>query len=97
MRAILHQRVYADLAEIMAYYERVATPELADAFYQEFRHFLEEAIERPTTFAVRERDIRRADLRRFPYHFLFRIAGDSVRILVVRHHRRHPALGMTRR
>lgn len=43
MRAIFHQRVYSDLAEIMAYYERVATPELADAFYQEFRHFVEKA------------------------------------------------------
>ena len=39
----------------------------------------------------------RADLRRFPYHFLFRIVDDSVRILVVRHHRRHPSLAMTRR
>ena len=97
MRAIFHPRVYADLNEIMAYYERVATPELADAFYQEFRHLVEEATHRPTTFAVRVRDIRRVDLRRFPYHFLFRIIGDSVRILVVRHHHRHPSLGMTRR
>lgn len=38
MRAIFHQRVCSDIEEILAYYERVATPELADAFYQEFRH-----------------------------------------------------------
>jgi hypothetical protein len=38
MRAIFHQRVYSDIEEILAYYERVATQELADAFYQEFRH-----------------------------------------------------------
>jgi len=31
MRAVFHPRVYADLAEVMAYYERVATRELADA------------------------------------------------------------------
>lgn len=80
----------------MEYYERVATRELADDFYREFRLFVEEAAVRPESFAIRERDIRRANLRRFPYHFLFRIAGDSVRILVVRHHRRHPAFGIMR-
>jgi hypothetical protein len=39
----------------------------------------------------------RVNLRRFPYHFLFRIVGDSVRILVVRHDRRHPSFGIRRR
>jgi len=97
MRAIFHPRVYADLADVMAYYERVATPELADAFYQEFRYFVQVAIERPASFATRQRDIRRVELRRFPYHFLFRIVGDTVRVLVVRHHRRHPSLGLTRK
>lgn len=96
MQVVFHPRVYDDLAEIMAYYERVATRELADAFYVEFRHVAEEAGKRPTSFAIRERDIRRVDLRRFPYHLLFRIVGESVRILVVRHHRRHPSIGMRR-
>ena len=97
MRLAFHPRVYADLAEIMAYYERVATPELADAFYEEFRHLAEQVSQRPDSFAIRERGIRRAELRRFPYHVLFRVAGESARILVVRHHSRHPALGMRRR
>ena len=97
MRPVFHPRVYADLAKIMEYYERVATPELADDFYREFRLFVEEAVGRPESFALRERDIRRANLRRFPYHFLFRVVGDAVRILVVRHHRRRPTFGMRRR
>src|SRR5271166_1435565 len=42
--------------------------------------------------SIRERDIRRANLRRFPYHFLFRGVGHEVRILVVRHHHRFPSL-----
>ena len=97
MRPVFHPRVYADLAKIMGYYERVATPELADDFYREFRLFVEEAVGRPESFALRERDIRRANLRRFPYHFLFRVVGDAVRILVVRHHRRRPSFGVRRR
>ncbi len=67
----------------MEFYEQVATSELADKFYRELRHFIQGAAERPEAFAIRERDIRRVKLRRFPYHFLFRIVGDSVRILVV--------------
>ena len=97
MRPVFHPQVYADLAKIMEYYERVATPELADDFYREFRLFVEEAVGRPESFTLRERDIRRANLRRFPYHFLFRVGGDAVRILVVRHHRRRPSFGVRRR
>jgi hypothetical protein len=37
------------------------------------------------------------NLDRFPYHFLFRIVDDGVRVLVVRHHSRHPSLGIRRR
>lgn len=33
----------------------------------------------------------------FPYHFLFRIVGDDVRVLTIRHHRRHLSLGVRRR
>ena len=78
----------------MAYYEKVATKELADEFYAELGHFMIDASTRPESFALRERDIRRVNLRRFPYHFLFRAVGDSVRILVVPHHSRHPSLSI---
>jgi plasmid stabilization system protein ParE len=81
----------------MEYYERIATPELADEFYGELRHFMLAAANSPETYAIRERDIRRVNLDRFPYHFLFRSVGDVVRILVVRHHSRRPSLGMSRR
>ena len=97
MRLILHPKVNSDIDKIMEYYEQVAAPELADEFYAELRLFIREAAERPESFSIRERDLRRVNLQRFPYHFLFRIVGDAVRILVVRHHRRHPSLGMSRR
>ncbi|MEP6585669.1 MAG: type II toxin-antitoxin system RelE/ParE family toxin [Candidatus Udaeobacter sp.] len=96
MRLVLHPKVYSDIDRIMAYYEEVATPELANEFYAELRDFMVEASERPESFAIRERDIRRVNLHRFPYHFLFRSTGDVVRILVVRHHSRHASLGIRR-
>ena len=97
MRMILHPRVYSDVDKIMKHYEGAEPPELAQEFYAEVRHFMAEAAARPESFSIRERDIRRVNLERFPYHILFRIAGDVVRILVVRHHRRDPSLGMGRR
>ena len=58
---------------------------------------MRQTAERPESFPIRERDLRRVNLQRFPYHFLFRIVGDVVRILVVRHHRRRPTVGIRRR
>ncbi len=81
----------------MEYYERVATAELAEDFYRELRHAMRKAAERHESFAIREGDLRRANMSRFPYHFLFRVVGDTVRVLVVRHHARHPAWGARRR
>jgi plasmid stabilization system protein ParE len=97
MRLVLHPKVYSDIDKIMAYYEEIATADLANEFYAELRHFMVAAAARPESFAVREGDIRRVNLHRFPYHFLFRIAGNAVRVLVVRHHGRHPSLGIRRR
>lgn len=97
MRLVLHRKVRADVDIIMGYYERVAGRDLADEFYAELRRSMLDAAERAESFSVRERDIRRVNLHRFPYHFLFRIVGDAVRVLVVRHHRRDPSLGIQRR
>lgn len=81
----------------MDYYEDVAGPKLADEFYAELQTFFQKAADSPEAYDIREQDLRRVNLERFPYHFLFRILGDRVRILVVRHHRRRPSLGLHRR
>lgn len=65
--------------------------------YAGLRTFIQKAAESPEGYAVRERDLRRVNLERFPYHFFYRVAGDAVRILVVRHHKRRPTLGTHRR
>jgi plasmid stabilization system protein ParE len=92
-----HRQIASDISRIMDYYEDVAGQQLANDFYAELRSFFQKAAESPETYSIRERDIRRVNLERFPYHFLFRIVGDRVRILVVRHHRRRPSLNLHRR
>ncbi|HKB67217.1 MAG TPA: type II toxin-antitoxin system RelE/ParE family toxin [Pyrinomonadaceae bacterium] len=97
MRLEFHRQVSADISQIMDYYEGVAGPKLADEFYTELRFFFQKAANSPEAYDIREHDLRRVNLERFPYHFFFRLVRDRVRILVVRHHRRHPSLGLDRR
>ena len=51
MRLVLHPKVYSDIDEIMGYYERVATPGLAEEFYTELRYFMTKAADKPESFS----------------------------------------------
>ncbi len=97
MRVILHPKVSSDVRAIMKYDRSAAGLALADEFYRELRQLILRAAERPGSFATREHGLRRANLPRFPYHFLFRIVGEAVRALGVRHHRKRPSFGVRRR
>jgi toxin ParE1/3/4 len=97
MRLDLHSRVAMDIARIMRYYEEVAGDQLADEFYTEVHSRFAAVLQTPEAHRKYSGDLRRVDLTRFPYHFIYRIAGDRVRVLVVRHHRRHPNVGLSRR
>ncbi len=97
MRLAFHPRVAADISRIMSYYEEVGGERLAQEFYTELRSSFLRAVTAPESYAIRVRDLRRVNLERFPHHFLYRVAGDCVRVLVVRHHGRRPSLGTSRR
>jgi hypothetical protein len=43
MHLVLHPKVYSDIDEIMAYYERVVTRQLAEEFYAELRYYIQQA------------------------------------------------------
>jgi plasmid stabilization system protein ParE len=97
MRLEFHSIARSDVSRIMDYYEDAGGQELADEFYEELWSCINKAVDSPEGYAVRERDIRRVNLERFPFHFLYRIVADRIRILALRHHRRRPSLGMHRR
>jgi hypothetical protein len=92
-----HPRVFAEVDAIMRYYEEVADTRLADDFYLEFRSKVLEAAEIPRHFNERVGGLKRANLKRFPYNFLFRETEGGIRILVVRHHARNPRYGAKRK
>lgn len=96
----LNSAVHDDLREAIEYYDRTAGSKIAIDFYNEFLRFASLAADAPRSFRIYEDDpteIRRVNLRRFPYHFLFRqIDQGTIRILVVRHDHRHPSYGLDR-
>jgi plasmid stabilization system protein ParE len=97
MQLAFHPSVAADIDRIMAHYEQIGAPHIAERFYAELRSSFLKALAAPRSYAIHSRDLRRVNLERFPHHFLFRIVGNNVRVLVVRHHSRHPSLATTRR
>jgi hypothetical protein len=53
--------------------------------------------ETPLSFALIEKDVRRARVSRFPYCLYFRVVGDVAQILAVHHHSRSESHWRNRR
>ena len=93
MRVTYHPSVQQDVSAILRHYDGIS-PRLGDEFWSELMKCIERAAEFPERCHLADSGLRRVNLPRFPYHFLFRLKPDSIRITVVRHHKRHPRTGM---
>ena len=71
---------------------------LGDDFFAKLIGVLDVIAERPEGHGLwlGSRTVRRAKLKRFPYPILYDIRPGKVRVLCVRHDKRHPAYGMGR-
>jgi hypothetical protein len=78
----------------LRYYDGINN-RLGDEFWEELNSFIDRALVNPQRFHF-EGNRRRVNLKRFPYHFLFREIGGDIRIPVVRHHRKRPNFGRQR-
>jgi len=95
VEVIFHPLVKRDLAEALKYYDGVAS-RLADEFEAEVRLVIAKAAKNPLRNHLVGRGFRRANLPRFPYHVLYEIHDDVLRVMHVRHNKRHPNYGMER-
>ena len=96
MRLEFHPDTAKDVQDAVRYFEN-QRPGLADEFQLEVSEALDRICASPSRFPKIEANIRRCLVHRFPYSILYRIvAGKRIRILVIRHHRRHPKYGLTR-
>ncbi|HWD94678.1 MAG TPA: type II toxin-antitoxin system RelE/ParE family toxin [Verrucomicrobiae bacterium] len=96
MKVVFHPDVQKDVSKILRYYDGI-NDRLGDEFWNELNLLINAAAATPHRFHPDENHGRRANLKRFPYHFLFREISDGIRITVVRHHRQHADYGSHRR
>ncbi len=97
MKVELNPEVYSDLLEIVQFYYDSDDTVLAADFYVEFRKFVDEMAVRPQSFPKQGNCYRRVNLKRFPFHILFRkVDNKTLRILVVKHNHRDPRFGLDR-
>jgi plasmid stabilization system protein ParE len=69
---------------------------LAGDFKGELRRVIAMAGANPNRFHTVKPGFHRANLKRFPYHFIYRETPEGIRVTLVRHHRRNPDVGMQR-
>ncbi|MCW1926242.1 type II toxin-antitoxin system RelE/ParE family toxin [Luteolibacter arcticus] len=94
---ILHPRIQRDLRAALSYYEEEGGPGLADRFFDEAEAVVDALKRNPQGFHFIAEGLRRASFQSFPYHFVYEEDPIRVRVLVLRHDKRHPAYGLRRR
>ena len=95
MEVVYHPLVRRDVEEPLSYYREIST-RLADEFHAELRSTIDQAAENPLRFHLTDQGFRRANLRRFPYHVLYEIHPERMRVMLVCHNKRHPEYGLPR-
>ena len=78
-----------DLVDASLWYEG-EQPGLSEKLYERIESTLEAIAERPKSFPVMRKDVRRALVKTFPYAIYFRIKEDHVLVLAILHAARSP-------
>ena len=89
MQIVYHPDAESELLEAARFYEGRVTG-LGDRFLQEYEAAIATIRDAPERWLLVEGDLRRFLMRRFPYAIYYRVEGDLLRILVVKHHSRRP-------
>ena len=89
MTVIYHREAEAELIQAAQYYES-KVPGLGADFLDEIDAAVQRIQKDPDALPVVEDDIRRCPVKRFPYCLYYRVVIDVIRVLVAKHHSRHP-------
>lgn len=76
MTLAYHPLVQQDVNGILRHYDGIA-PRLGDEFWAELMRLIDLIGVKPERFHFANRGMRRANMRRFPYHVLFRQRSDG--------------------
>lgn len=75
---------------------RSVSHRLGQEFKAELRRVIVVAGASPMRFHPTKPGFHRANLKRFPYHVIYREIPGGIRVTLVRHHRRNPEFGIER-
>lgn len=96
MKVIYHPYAEREVIEAAQFYSsRVSA--LGTEFLDEIDRAVQSICSDPTRLPVIEDDIRVFPVSRFPFGIYYRVEFDEIRILIVRHHSRHPDYGKGRK
>lgn len=93
MKGTLHSAADQDLADAAAFYEGEGTPMLAGRFVAEFKRLATLLVEQPEIGSPRSKVRRGFSMNVFPYTVIYRVSANEIRVLVVKHDRKHPGFG----
>lgn len=92
-----HPLIQRDLRQILDHYSMEGGSKLADRFFAEAEVMVERIRSNPGHFHFVDEWHRRANFKTFPYHCIYEVRLNAVRINVLRHHSRRPQYGMRRK
>ena len=95
MKVAYHPAVRGEVRRILRRLDQ-QSQRVGDQFWEELNRYIEAAQENPLRVHFATGTLRRANLERFPYHFLYRVLSDHIRITTERHHKTHPQRGLRR-
>lgn len=93
---LYHSAIQGEIREILDHYEAISG-RVGDDFWVELTEAFDCAPRLPERHHFDSSGRRRSNLKRFPYHFLFRTSDAQIKVTVVRHNSRQPAYGIRRK
>ena len=92
MKLEFHSKTVTDYFEASDHYEKIS-PALQRQFRAEVLATIDRILANPLSY-VEVKGIRRALMSGFPYSVLYRVSrNETIRVLVIRHHRRDTQFG----
>jgi plasmid stabilization system protein ParE len=92
MKLVWSRQALADITDIATYYAANASPAIAEAIERRFADVLERISRAPLSAprVAQRSQIRAVSVVRYPFRIFYRVRGDTIDILHIRHTSRRP-------
>jgi toxin ParE1/3/4 len=96
MKVLYSRQAIADLSDIANYYTASASPAVSEAIARRLFGVIDRIQRAPLSAprVVQRSNIRAASVVRYPFRIFYRVRGDTIDILHIRHTSRRPLTGL---